>query len=692
MAITPFKCYLCAAMNFLYPALLGALAALAIPIIIHLFNFRRFKKVYFTNIRFLKEVKEETASRSKIKHLLVLLCRIAAIAAIVIAFAQPYIKSGNAEISKGSRAVSVYVDNSFSMDAQSNDVSLFEKAKRKAREIADAYDDPDTKFQLLTNDFEGRHQRLVNKEEYVAFVDELAISPNVRTLSSVVQRQKQALTHSNAVKNNLFVISDFQKNTVNIDTTLFKADSTYNFYFVPLQSVEQQNVYIDSAWFESPVRMLNEKCKLLVRIKNTGQNDVSNSRLTLRINNQVKALNDFSLAAQQTIVDTINFVVTENGWHQSELSISDYPIQFDDTYYFTFNVAAQISVLDLHSGKPNLYLNTLFKQISGFVLQSQSINQLDYAKLGNYQLIILDELREIPTGLASELQRYVEQGGSLFVVPAKAMNADSYNTFLRSLRTDTYGTWNANPQEIDDINTQQEVFKDVFEKIDPNMDLPQVKAAYDMTALSGAESLLKLKNGNAFLNKYSLGSGKVYLLASPLQITETTLPAHAIFVPMLYRMAVLGSKNTPIAYTIGTDQLLQTTNNAGKTEAVYKLKGQEQEFIPGQKILGTTLSLSLNNDLRQAGIYQLLLDKEPQPLDYFGFNFNRQESLLSYFGMDELKQRFTSPNVKFFDNADIDFSFLIGQIDKGIALWKWCVIAALIFLLLEILLLRFWRT
>ncbi|HMX40777.1 MAG TPA: BatA domain-containing protein [Saprospiraceae bacterium] len=67
-------------MSFVFPAFLAALAVLAIPIIIHLFYFRRFKKVYFTNVRFLKEVKEETSNRQKLRNLLVLLMRCLAIA------------------------------------------------------------------------------------------------------------------------------------------------------------------------------------------------------------------------------------------------------------------------------------------------------------------------------------------------------------------------------------------------------------------------------------------------------------------------------------------------------------------------------------------------------------------------------------------------------------------------------------
>ena len=167
-------------MQFLYPSFLFALAALAIPIILHLFYFRRFKKVYFTNVRFLKEVKEETSARSKLRNLLVLLMRLLAITFLVLAFAQPFIPQ-DVEVKKGEKAVSIFVDNSFSMSALSQDVPLLDKAKQRAREIVQAYA-VDDRFQILTNDFEGRHQRLVSKEDALGLIDEIEKTPGVKEL------------------------------------------------------------------------------------------------------------------------------------------------------------------------------------------------------------------------------------------------------------------------------------------------------------------------------------------------------------------------------------------------------------------------------------------------------------------------------------------------------------------------------
>src|SRR6187431_847874 len=113
-------------MSFVYPAFLFGLFAVAIPILVHLFNFRRFKKIYFTNVRFLREIKQDTRNRSRLKHLLILASRILAVIFLVLAFAQPYIPARGTKTTAGAKRVSVYVDNSFSMDAISSNGDLLE--------------------------------------------------------------------------------------------------------------------------------------------------------------------------------------------------------------------------------------------------------------------------------------------------------------------------------------------------------------------------------------------------------------------------------------------------------------------------------------------------------------------------------------------------------------------------------------
>ena len=222
-------------MQFLFPYFLIASLTIAIPIIIHLFYFRRFKQVYFTNVRFLKEVKEESSARSKLRNLLVLLARCLAFLALVFAFAQPFLPQQSA-VKQGEKAISIYVDNSFSMSSMSEDAPMVEKAKQRAREIVNAYA-TDDRFQIITSEMEGRHLHLVSKDDALGLIEEIKIAHSSPKLSDVFNKQKQVLQTAGTEHKIIYEISDFQKK--NADIAAIK-DTVLDIKLVPLTSVEEK--------------------------------------------------------------------------------------------------------------------------------------------------------------------------------------------------------------------------------------------------------------------------------------------------------------------------------------------------------------------------------------------------------------------------------------------------------------------
>ncbi|MFM7726413.1 MAG: BatA domain-containing protein, partial [Flavobacteriales bacterium] len=236
-------------MKFVHPEMLWGMLATAVPIIVHLFNFRRFKKVYFSNVEFLREIKQETQSKRNLKHLLILASRMLAIAAIVLAFAQPYIPQPGVAEKPGGTAVSIYIDNSFSMQGAGKDGAMLDLAKNKALEIVESFG-PSDKFQLLTGDFEGRHQRLVSKEEMTSLIQEVDLSPAARKLSEVATRQRDALNTSGLEKRHAFILTDLQNSVT--DTEALINDTTLRVTVVPELPEIRSNIFIDSVWFETP--------------------------------------------------------------------------------------------------------------------------------------------------------------------------------------------------------------------------------------------------------------------------------------------------------------------------------------------------------------------------------------------------------------------------------------------------------
>lgn len=675
-------------MQFLYPSFLFALAALAIPIILHLFYFRRFKKVYFTNVRFLKEVKEETSARSKLRNLLVLLMRLLAITFLVLAFAQPFIPQ-DVEVKKGIKAVSVFVDNSFSMSALSQDVPLLDKAKQRAREIVQAYA-VDDRFQILTNDFEGRHQRLVSKEDALGLIDEIEKTPAVKELSSVLTRQKQTLDASTTENKVSYIISDFQKNITDVENY---ADTTVEVNLIPLQSVQERNISIDSAWFEAPVQMVNQTNALRVKIRNLSDEPAENIRLSIRYEGQTKPVGTLSIPARASVTDTVNITILRTGWHEAELAITDYPVQFDDTYGFTFYVAEEIKTLVINEGSPNRYLDAVFDGINYFSNTNVQSQNLDYSQLSNYQLIITNNLTSVSSGLASELERYAENGGNILVFPARNANIAAYQNFLSAFPANELQAFEEKERRVGDVNTDEFIFNDVFQNKSANLKLPVTQGNFRMSTYAnrGEERLLTYRDGSSFISKYKDDNGHLYLCSSPLDASINDLMKNGeIFVPMLYKMAISAARERRIAYTIGRDEVIEADHQSGSGDIVYKLQGQAEEFIPEQRIIGSKVFLTVNEQLREAGFYDLFLRQE-ETLAKFAFNYDRKESVLDYFSGTDLKA-YVGENLNVIEA--LDSSILTAKIEErsqGIVLWRWCIILALIFLALEVFLLRFWK-
>ena len=672
-------------MSFVYPVFLTALAALAIPVIIHLFNFRRYRTVYFTNVSFLKEVKEETTSRSKIKHLLVLFSRLLALTFLVLAFAQPYIPVIDAETQPTeTQGISIYIDNSFSMSAESDGEPLLNQAKRKAREIISAYD-ATQKFQVLSNDLEARQQLFLSKEEALTMVDEIEPSPRFRTLKDIYAVEKKAFTDRGVETGLAYWVSDFQENI-----TDFTPDSSLNVSLVPLKPSSVPNLLIDSVWLEKPVVYSNEPNRLMVRITNTGDEAVLNSRVSLKVNGQVKGISDIDVEAGSYGVDTLNFTINSDGWQQAEVSIMDHPIVFDDTWHLAFPATGVVNVLAIDQDQPSQYLQALYGNTDRFKFDKQQVNALNYSSLGKYNLIVLNDLTDIPSGLSFELEQYLQAGGTILVFPSAKANIATYNKLFNTLSLAQMVGISNEEAEVSLMNREHQIFRDVFETVPRNIDLPRSKIHYMFTknGLTTEQRLLSFRDGASFLSEFSYRSGKVFISAVPLNKEYTDFPYHAIFVPLLYKMALTGGQLQDLSNTIGAAGTIIVPDTSANAEMPFKLRSADNEFIPQQKSVAGTRLLSLDENMLNAGIYSVV-DGQGNTVALTALNFDRKESLGANLSAKQLKGKYPQDQVYVFQGLDEDLAGLVNELDRGVTLWKLCIIFALIFLGAEVLLLRF---
>ncbi|QEC53404.1 hypothetical protein [Anseongella ginsenosidimutans] len=449
------------------------------------------------------------------------------------------------------------------------------------------------------------------------------------------------------------------------------------------------NVSIDSAWFISPAHQAGNLEELVVRLRNYSDRSVENVPLKLLVNGRQEAIGDISLPARTGLNDTLIFRPEEAGWKRGELAITDHPIIFDDRFYFSYRVAPRINVLLIRSAAAGNYLETLFGEDEFIELTINSESGIDYGLIPENNLVILSGLSAISSGLAGRLKEFVEQGGDLLVFPPLSGGLPGYNDFLAQVHADTYDSISRQPNQVVRLNLEQDIFRNVFERMPRNPDLPRVQQYLRLnnSSRTSKESLLTMRGNDDLMARYASGKGAVYLSAVPLNERVSNFPRHALFVPLLYRVALLSMQNYPLYYTIGEDQSVQAGSLELSERNNYRIRKDDFEMIPSIRNRDSGSEVFVSDQVREPGNY-ILSGPHDEELAVFAFNNAKTESDLAYFSDAELEGYGEAGSV--ISSGGGSLERLVAVENFGIQLWKYCVVLALVFLAAEIILIRIW--
>ena len=684
-------------MSFLFPSFLWGLLAISVPIAIHIFNFRRTKRIFFTNVSFLKAVETQTRSVRKIKHWLILAARILAIACLAMAFAQPFLPGKNNATSERKGITALYLDNSFSMQNELNSKRYIDLATNRLGELLSIFRNA-TSLQLVTNDFSAQEQGLSNADKIRDRLTTIELSNTPRTLDAVYRRQQNLISkHQNTGKNQLFWFSDFQKSTAGNIAEL-KIDTTNQLFLIPVQAVAEKNIYVDSAWLNTPFIRELQNNVLFVKVSNSGAEQARNVVLKLNLDNTQASTASVNVPANGSAIAKFNFNLKGKGFKKGQITFDDFPVTFDNDYFFVLNASPLIKILHIYGQKEiGNYIQNVYDNDSLFSVQSFSVQNVDPGLIKTTDMVVLEGVQQLSGSLPQELLDFVSKGGSLSIIPPGDPLPGSYQSFLgglgiNGLTTEKPATPNPITLSVPDRNNP--FFSDVFEESvrqEININLPTASPVW--TWSNSGQLLLSLRNGQTYLNQVSKGRGKVYLFAAPLSPTYGNVAQHAIFVPIMYKIAALSVRPQRTSYTFDENPItLNVTNPA--PNAVYKLRRGKAVLIPVQRMAGNQLLLEIPNGEQasqglDAGYFELIRDNKMEEI--IALNHNHTESKLDYYSPAELRALFAGQkNVQVFDQLNDDaFSKEFQQQNLGTSLWKYFLYAALFFLLVEILLIRF---
>lgn len=641
-------------MQFKNPEILYALFLLLIPIIVHLFQLRKFQKVAFTNVAFLKEATLQTRKSSQIKKWLILGTRLLLLAAIVIAFAQPFISKTNTFNTK--KETVIYLDNSFSMQAKGREGELFMRA------IQDLISNipEDNTITLLTNDSEYHNTTIKNIKNDLL---QLSYSSNTISLEAALLKSNTFFSKEKRTTKNLVFISDFQQNNDNFSP---KIDSLTNLHLVKLTPVSENNIAIDSAFI---VEKNTNTLELRVILKNSGapvenipvslfNSDKLIAKTSVAINNKTET--SFSLPKGEPI----------NG----KITIEDSNLRFDNTLFFNINKTSKINVLVVNA-EDDSFLKRIYTD-DEFNFTTSALNQLNYNIINEQRLIVLNELDAIPNALSIALKGFTDQGGTLIVIPSNKIDNASYNMILNKYNSN-FNALLTTEKQVTKINYSHPLYSNgVFEKQVSNFQYPKVNSFYNVT-LNNASSVLQFEDGKPFLYQ----NKNVFVFASSLNTENTNFKNSPLIVPTLYNIGRYSFKNPPIYFNIGKENSFDVETLL-QQDAVLTLANNNQSIIPKQQYFNNKVIITTSEMPSVASIYTV--KNKNESIKNVSYNYNRNESNLVYRNLS------TSKNITVGNSINEIFDTIKSD-TKVNALWKWFVIFALALLIIEMLILKYFK-
>lgn len=640
-------------MQFKNPEILYALLLLIIPIIVHLFQFRRFEKVAFTNVQFLKNITLQTRKSSQIKKWLTLLTRLLLLACIIIAFAQPYQANINSFTTKNETVI--YLDNSFSMQAKGDNGTLLNTA---VQDLIEHVDENET-LSLFTNDLSFYNTSIkAIKNDLI----QLSYSPTQLDYDAVVLKGINAFSKDKGSIKNLILISDFQQKK---DGLTLQNDSLVNYRLVQLHPKDKGNISIDSLYIS---KNNVETLELTVVLSNQG-NPIETLPISLFEDNQLIAKSAVTIDNKTESI----FTIPKDEAFKGKVTIDDASLNYDNTLYFNLDEKERIKILVISEANAD-FLRRLYTD-DEFDLTIVNYNELNYNDIIDQNLIVLNELKNIPNAMTTSLNSFSDDGGSILIIPSNESDLSSYNQLLNTFFLPNFSSLISTEKRITKINFSHPLLTNVFDKKVDNFQYPKVNSYYSLSNPSFTR-ILSFEDDTAFLTQ---SHNNVYAFSASLEEDNSNFKNSPLIVPVLYNIGKQSLKLPELYYLIGTKNTIDINTRLGQDE-ILKLDNAEASIVPLQQTYSHKVQLITDEYPNTAGIFEI--KSQDNVVRHLSYNYNRSESNLNYINLSQVTNSVKNNSVA----SAIDDIKSTTNVNE---LWKWFVIFAIAFLIIEMLILKF---
>jgi hypothetical protein len=674
--------------SFVYPLFLIAGLTLAIPVLIHLFNLRRYKTVLFPHTRFLKNIQLNSRKQSQVRYRWLLAMRLLFLACLVLAFAQPFF-AGDHKKDTGNKLQVIYLDNSYSMLAKKGARTMLDMAKDAARRQVQ-HGAPGTKFILLTNDRPASYKPQPSGKIFTE-INTTDVSAQSKTVNQVLATVQSILSQRDPGQKEgsggaeVYYYSDFQQSAfpAKPDNALMQ---NVTFYGLPVQTEDAQDIYIDTAYLTMPVLQTGKSNYLVVQTHAEGKVPAENPVLSLAINGQVKSAASLNFSEKKESIDTLSFQVNDAAWQKIELTVNDAGMRFDDTFRITARSSPNLSVLVLNEGQLNPYIQAAFRAYNGFRLNQADVNAAS-KDWKEYNLVILNGITRIDDALGKAMNDALQQGQTICIFPGRTANINAINDGLKQAGDIRLNSIDTTAQTASSLQQGSALVKDLFERIPDNVQLPVANWHYTVAAGLNAnqQSVLSFRNGDPFLARYTPSRGQLYLCATAADLQSGNFPVSYFFTPFLYEMAMQGGGSSIYAITSGSQQpVFLTLANASERNMVH-VYGRGLDVIPPQRPNAAGLDVFVDQAVLQPGFYALS-PAAGGDTTQVAMNQDKAESQLDFRNISTLKSEWKGDNIKWLSVSETG-SITGNDLTGNFPIWKICILFAVAMLTAETFLL-----
>ena len=644
-------------MQFKHPEVLYFLFLLVIPILVHLFQLRRFKKEYFTNVQFLKELSVQTRKSSTIKKWLLLLTRLLLLTFLILAFAQPFFAAKESKMN--TNEMYIILDNSYSMQAKGKKGELLKRAVQDLLEHT-----PDAQnFSLITNsdNYWNTDIKAIQKD-----LQDLKYSASPFRLDNLIAKVN---ARKSAFNKDIIVITDAVGLESNQTKSFRKED---NVYFIIPEAEQKNNIAIDSVYIQ---QTLDSFYEIGVKLSANGDN-FKDIPIALYNKNKLAAKTQINFNENgKGNVQTIKFTIPKEDFN-GYVSITDKGLAYDNTYYFSISKPSKTNVISIGDFEKSKFLARIYTN-DEFNYNNFPIANLDYNLIEKQDAIVLNELKDVPQALQTTLKSFVTKGGNVVVIPSQESNTAALNSFVANFGALQFKTATQSEKKVTKINFNHPLFASVFEKKIDNFQYPTTKSAFGLSSTS--PSILTYDDQSAFLTSLPNDLSSVYVFAAPINKQNSNFQNSPLIVPTFYNMAQSSQKTGVNAMIIGESEPFVVDALLSKDE-ILTIKNTTESFIPVQQLLNTKVKMTFGDSPTEAGNFSIF--NGVNLIQNISFNYTRTESNLALANSD------IATNFK--EIEDIETVFNSIQTDRtDTQIWKWFVIFALLFLALEVLIQKF---